>query len=136
MLEGTFHGDASPAITGIVWIENHARWIRVEFLLDPSCSMTIVAATDIDRAPLPLDDVVEMRMDDRPPVTVVPVPALVSFVDEAQRYTYQVNVLLSDHHVRSRLGWDVLSRWLTVIDPEGSAALFEPQSWDGRGLAG
>ena len=133
MLEGWFEvTDAGPSVFGVVWIENYARFVRVSFLVDPSCPVTVLASGDIARTPLPLDDLTRTGIDDRPSIAWLPAAALVGFSDESWKYTYHVSVILTDEHLRSRLGWDVLSQWTSVIDPETGTALFDPRSWDAR----
>ena len=134
VLKGELGLDHGPAVESLVWIEQYARWTRVLFLCDASCPTTIVAASDIDRVPLPLDDKAGWTLDDRSAVEGVRVAALLSFFGEDERFTYHVDLVLTDVHSRSRLGWDVLGRWLSEIDADGGTAMFEPQSWDGRSL--
>ena len=134
MIEGALDGVVRhPIVRGIVWIERYASFVKVDFRLDLSSPTSFVSATDIGYSPLPLDDIVQLSDDDLPITSGIPVQMLLWFDgDDAFRYSYQVPTILGDGRIRSRLGWDVLGQWTTVIDPESATVLFAPREWDAR----
>ena len=131
MISGQFAGPGGRVtLEGTVWIEHYATSIVVEFLIDPSSPRSYLAAADLGLADLPLDDIVQVVESNSPATNGIPVLALIWFDGDGERYSFHVQAILTGERTKSRLGWDVLNRWLTVIDPEGRSALFQPQSWD------
>lgn len=82
------------------------------------------------RTDFPLDDRVALEVTDSFVATGIQLRTLLTLDDEdGVSHVQEVVLLVTDSDLKySRLGRDILNRWLMLYDPPGSQLLFEPAS--------
>ena len=133
MIEG-FFDSGTPRLKANVWIHRFAVRSSIDMVIDPASSKTTVATGDIRRfGGLPLDDFA--KVDGVFGVDAgIAAPAMLSFTASDGLVVAELTdvVLVYSPAGTSRLGRDVLNRWLMVYDPGGINLLFEPYSDSGE----
>ena len=131
MIDGRFVSGA-PRLRARVWLITRDHRASVDFLLDPASPTTVVSTGDLGRFFLPLDDLSGVAgVAGVFGVLLGLSAAALLMLDTAERgiALETVDVVVA-HGLEgtSRLGRDVLNRWLMVYDPGGNNLLFEPYS--------
>ena len=113
-----------------LWPRPSRVWLRI----DPSAEHTLLAADALgllDGLVLPLDDMERLHVGFCQ-VTALPQRVLLSFEgDDGRYYQEEVHAYIADGPPgSSRLGADVLSHWLTVLDPGSDSVLCEPLDFE------
>lgn len=106
---------------------------RFELALDFTTTATVITTGDLATGPMALDDL--SAISDSPGVAAAYVArSVVSFLDEdGTNVGYQIEIrIVVGPAGHSRLGRDVLGRWLVVVDATEGLLVLEPRSWDFR----
>lgn len=130
MIAGWFD-NGTPLAEAQVWCPALQLRETVTFLIDTSSAASFITASDIGLDPasdFPLDDRVSVELSDGVTASGRSLRVLITFRDDSgTRHLEEVTVIATDGtYSRSRLGRDILNRWLVLYDPPGSQLLFEP----------
>ncbi len=127
MIEGHF-SSGEGRVWASVWLVASDYRARVEFLIDPSSASTVISTGDLGG----FGDIV---LDDLSPVYGVfgvlaglRTGALLTFgADDGRPQLEMLDVTVAAGvEQESRLGRDILNRWLMIYDPQGDNLSFYP----------
>lgn len=133
MIGGRYRGGV-PVVEARIVSRFRSRPTRVLLSLDPATALTLLATGDValpNNVALPLDDLVSVSYGFAE-ITALPQRVLLSFPnDDGTVHQEEVHAYIAVGPAgSSRLGADVLSHWLTVLDPGSDSVLCEPLDFE------
>lgn len=139
VIEGSFGPQGEWSVECVVaFPQFRATKVVVPFLVDPARPRSALSP-ELRLSVMALDELMDLpalQWDEaQPGGRAWEIPAFVTVIGDGARWTYHVPLLIPtapNPPGPSRLGRDVLDRWLMVADPTEGTLLFEPRTWDLR----